>query len=269
VTAAVQRWQDRASHWRPAGELIDTRSFEVAPLGRVEAKAFTTRHHYSGTFPADRFRFGIWRGPALVGVAVFSQPVNDRALRPLPGAAIESVELGRFVLLDEVPGNGETWFLGRAFDLLRREGLVGVVSFSDPVPRRTAAGAPVMPGHVGRIYQAHNGVYVGRGAPQTLRLLPDGTAFSPRAATKIRKLERGWRYAVAQLERHGAARFDVERLAPDADARRAWVAAALVSTTRPLRHRGNHKYVWPLDRRARRALPPALPFPKQIDTETA
>jgi hypothetical protein len=44
------------------------------------------------------------------------------------------------VLLDEVPGNGETWFLGRAFRLLRQEGFVGVVSFSDPCQRTNQHG---------------------------------------------------------------------------------------------------------------------------------
>ena len=56
------------------------------------------------------------------------------------------------------------------------------------------------PGHVGIIFQAFNGVYLGRATPRTLHLLPDGTVLSDRAIQKIRKGERGWRYAAAQLE---------------------------------------------------------------------
>ncbi len=37
-----------------------------------------------------------------------------------------ATELGRFVLLDSVPANGESFFLGQCFTLLRREGLAGV-----------------------------------------------------------------------------------------------------------------------------------------------
>ena len=38
----------------------------------------------------------------------------------------------------------------------------GVVSFSDPSARTTAAGALVFAGHLGTIYAAHNATYVGR-----------------------------------------------------------------------------------------------------------
>ena len=100
------------------------------------AKAFVREHHYSGSYPAARWRFGLFRRGVLQGVAVFSHPCNDRVLTSIfPGPATGSVELGRFVLLDEVPGNGETWFLGRCFARLRREGLAGVVAFSDPCRR--------------------------------------------------------------------------------------------------------------------------------------
>ena len=83
-------------------------------------------------------------------VVVFS--LNDFAGRavtfaaPGPSLVKDAVELGRLVLLDEVPGNGESWFIARCFELLRREGIVGVLSFSDPVPRTTADGRKVLPG---------------------------------------------------------------------------------------------------------------------------
>jgi len=40
-------------------------------------------------------------------------------------------------LLDSVPGNGETWFLARCFEQMRKSDLIGVVTFSDPVPRKS------------------------------------------------------------------------------------------------------------------------------------
>ncbi|MEV4166005.1 hypothetical protein [Nonomuraea dietziae] len=81
--------------------------------------------HYSGTYPAAKLRLGLWdldaqpptdqRGsPALVGVAVLSVPTSRATLTnvfPHLEPYTESLELGRFVLADEVPGNGETWLL--------------------------------------------------------------------------------------------------------------------------------------------------------------
>jgi hypothetical protein len=95
----------------------------------------------------------------LVGVAVFSDPCSDAVLTrtfSVPPAC--AVELGRFVLLDEVEANAESHFLGRAFDVLRSRGLLGVVTFSDPVPRHSVAGDLILPGHCGIAFQAHNGI---------------------------------------------------------------------------------------------------------------
>lgn len=257
LTPVVQRWSAGRDSYRPAGEPIDTSAFDVVELEDDRtARDFVVANHYSRSYPAARFRFGLYRGADLVGVAVFSVPVNDAALNVLPGRGLERVELGRFVLVDDVPANGESWFLARAFELLRSEGIAGVVSFSDPIARTSVAGDVVFPGHVGTIYQATNAVYLGRATPRTLRILPDGTVLNARSLQKLRAGERGWRYVVEQLVRHGAQDLDV-----DGD-RRAWSQLWVEQLTRPLRHRGNHRYAWALRRRDRRHLPESLPYPK-------
>ncbi len=255
----TQRWRERRDSYRPAGEPLRTAEYDVAAIrDTATAKDFVVRHHYAASYPAARFRYGLYRQGALVGVAVYSHPVSDRVLTSVfPGAAVESVELGRFVLLDDVPANGETWFLARTFTLLKREGLVGVVSFSDPVPRTALGGQTVFLGHVGTIYQAGNAVYLGRGVTQTLRLLPDGRSLHHRAEEKIRNRERGWRYAAQTLVDHGA---DV---LTERDDPTEWLARWLPRLTRRLRHTGNHKYAWSLDPRVRRHLPPSRPYPKR------
>lgn len=248
ITAVVQRWQAQRASYRPAGETIDVRAFEVGAIaGDADAKRFVLAHHYAGTYPAARFRFGLYRGGALLGVAVFSHPCRDAVLTSVfPGAAREAVELGRFVLVDAVPANGETWFLARCFEQLRAAGIRGVVSFSDPLPRTDAGGARVFPGHIGTIYQAHNAHYLGRATARRLRLLPNGQVLSDRAVSKIRQRDQGWQYAVEQLLRAGAPAYRAEP---------AWLAAALAAATRLVRHPGNHRYAWPLDRRRSIALP--------------
>lgn len=266
ITTVTQRWRERRGTYRPAGEVIVPAHYEVAPIPDDRtARAFVEQHHYAGTYPAARYRFGLYWGGLLVGVAVFSHPMNDRVLAVFPGETIESVELGRLVLLDRVPGNGESFFVARCFEHLRREGLVGVVSFSDPVRRLCSAGRPVFRGHIGNVYQALNGIHDGRSTARTLLLLADGTVFSGRAAQKIRAGERGHEYAAMQLVRAGrAAGLRLAAPAP-ADDPRAWLARWLPLLTRPLRHPGNLRYVWGLDRAAKRHLARtvrALPYPK-------
>lgn len=251
-----QRWQNRRSSYRPSGEVIRTSEYEIDAIAHdSEARSFVEEHHYSASYPAARFRFGLYRHGKLKGVAVFSHPCNDAVLTNVFRCpALDAVELGRFVLLDEVPANGETWFLARCFELLRREPLVGVVSFSDPVPRRSVNGETVHPGHIGTIYQAFNGHYLGRGSARTLLLLPDGSILNARTVQKIRRMERGWKYAAALLEKFGAE--------PLNDDPTLWLDRWLPALTRPLRHPGNHKYGWPLQQSARKWMPASLPYPK-------
>jgi len=262
MTPAVphgQRWRDRDSAFVKPMHLFNPSAFDVEPIGldRI-AKGFVTQHHYSGTYPAARFRFGLYRRGELVGVAVFSHPCRDDVLTNVfPGTATDSVELGRFVLLDEVGFNGETWFLARAFELLRAEGLRGVVSFSDPMPRDRADGTVVFAGHMGTIYQAFNGVFLGQATRRTIRLLPNGTTFSARAAQKIRSHDRGWEYSIAQLVKAGAPPLE------DGEETREWLRTWLPRITRTRQHPGNLKYAWALNKQTRRGLPMSKPYPKR------
>jgi hypothetical protein len=259
-----QRWLEGQPSFRPPSEPIRTRDYDVALIADdTTVKRFVLEHHYEGSYPSARVRIGLYRHGELVGVAVFSTPgqplVLTNVFPTLPTAAL--AELGRFVLLDEVPGNGETWFLGQAFRLLRERGYLGIVSFSDPVARPSPTGEIVFPGHIGTIYQAHNAVYLGRSTPQTKRLFPDGRIYSQRAKSKARNGESGAGYASAILERYGAP------AAPDdPEARRAWVAEWVPKLTRPFRHRGCYRYAWTLNRRYRHLLatPDAAsqPYPK-------
>jgi hypothetical protein len=176
----------------------------------------------------------------------------------LPGLEPSAgVELGRFVLLDDVEANGETWFLARAMRLIRRElpQVVGGVSCSDPVQRVAEDGSMVLPGHVGTIYQAYNGRHVGRTGSKWLILDRWGRALSGRALSKIRLGETGHEYAYRALLAAGA-----PTRMPHEDGA-AYVARALRDGPfRRVRHPGNIVYTWALTRRVE--MRPALPFPK-------
>jgi len=69
-TSVCQRWLSGRHSWRPAGELIDPRRFEVAPVEAADAKAFVRAHHYSRSCCSLVRRHGLYAGGALVGVAV-------------------------------------------------------------------------------------------------------------------------------------------------------------------------------------------------------
>jgi hypothetical protein len=247
------RWRDTSSSLVSPDPIV-TSDYEIAAIpDDTTARAFIERHHYSGAYVAARFRFGLYRrGGELAGVAVLSVPQNEHCLdRFQLEDPIEGVDLGRLVLLDEVPGCGESHFVAECFRQLRREGIRAVVSFSDPIPRMTLEGETTLPGHVGIVYQALSARWTGRSKPDTLRLLPDGTSYHRRAMQKIRAEERGWEAEVARLQRYGAGRLDRDP--------RAWVDYWLPRITRPLRHPGNHRYAWGLDKWTRRALGPPNP----------
>lgn len=256
LIGVCQRWRLQRARYRPAGEVIPTRRYEVAIIkSDTLARQFVERHHYSGTYPAARFRTGLFRSGELVGVAVLSQPASQAALQAaLPYPDLNRAELGRFVLHDSVEANGESWFLARTWHLARIHGFDAVVMHSDPAPRTNALGDRVFAGHVGTIYQATNARYVGRTPRRTWRLLPNGAVLTAREISKLRARERGFDGVVQRLVEHGAA-------PPDGDWE-TWFARTLQATTRTFRHPGTHRYLWALDAALRRRLPGGCAYPR-------
>lgn len=267
-----QRWRQRRESWQPAksAERFDPRGYAVLPIpDDTTARRYIEAHHYSGSYVAARQRFGLFEAGRLVGVAVYSNPAGPHVLTsvlPELDPTRESVELGRFVLDDEVPGNAESWTIARCHEYLTAAGVAGVVSFADPVPRRMPDGTLITPGHVGTIYQATNAVYTGRASARTLWVLPDGTVFSETALSKIRQQRRGHEYAERILIRWGARPM---RAGEDP---RAWLREARhACRINMYRHPGVHRYVFTLGptRRARRDVLiaiPARPYPKLVES---
>jgi hypothetical protein len=266
-----QRWSGGRHSWRHTSEGgFDPARYTVDPLDETTAKTYVVTNHYSGSYPAARLRYGLFEDDVLRGVCVLGIPTSRAVLSlPLPGLEpyVESLELSRLVLADEVPANAETWFIARCFTEAAAAGVRGIVSFADPVPR-VVAGEVLFPGHVGTIYQASNAVLCGRGTPRTLLVLPTGKTLNARSIQKVRKLERGHVHVEAELVRFGAtARRDGEDPA-------AWLAGAMAAAgvTR-LRHGGNHRYVFRIGTKAQRRRTviglPSVPYPKAPDLVAA
>lgn len=156
----------------------------------------------------------------------------------------------------------ESWFLARCWKLTARRGVCGVDSFSDPVPRRTAAGELVFSGHVGTIYQASNAEYLGRTGSRRVLLLPDGGVLSERALSKVRGEERGPRLRRARaraLRRAASATRRAGRAVAEGG-----VGGRLC--VRSIVHRGNHRYGFRLGARRRLVAVglPAAAYPKAM-----
>lgn len=262
-----QRWSQRRHSWRHTSEGgFDPNRYTVEAIDELVAKSYVLEHHYSGSFPSSKFRLGMFDGDELVGVLVYSIPVRDEVLTnvfPDLEPSVQSVELGRLVLADEVPANAESWFVARCAEHAAARGVLGVVSFADPV-RRIINGRVTCPGHVGLIYQASNATYAGRGAPQTMTILPTGEVLQNRAKSKIRNQESGHEHVERKLIALGA------RAPRAGESPHAWLRQALedVGVVR-LRHRGNHRYVMALgskaQRRRLRVNVQGQPYPKAID----
>ena len=278
LTRMAIRWTHRRHTWRPLREPFDPSRFGVEPISHAAARTFVGTHHYSGSFPVALASYGLFErtGPhrtEIVGAAVFSLPIQPRAAASYGAGTTRFCDLGRFLLLDHVGGNAETWFLARAQRLLRLDGREQtqadlqqlVIAYSDPVPRQDCTGSVRFAGHFGGIYRDSAAIYLGRTKPRRIWLTPAGTVLSERALSKLRTDDRGADYAYETLQRHGAP----PRRAGEIGG--AYVARALSEGPfRALRHGGNHIYAFALGapgsrRQLRRRLERDLPRPRHTD----
>jgi hypothetical protein len=276
------RWRKGRSTYRPAHEPIDAGKFYVERVDERAAREFVITHHYSKSFPAAIACYGLFERLAphhaqLSGVAVFSVSMQPRAADAYGARGEPFCELGRFVLLDEVAGNGETWFMARALRQLgvdkqtasRSPKYTVCLAYSDPVPRTNIRGDVTHAGHVGHIYGAANAAYLGRSSPRSLWLTPDGTTLSPRAISKLRNDESGARYAYDMLISAGAPKIDPMESGSD------YVDRALrEGPFRRFRHRGNHAFIIPCGthsdrKRVREMVDKNLPRPVTLDPVSA
>lgn len=263
-----QRWRDRRDRFVPNATFIDPAIHAVDVIDCYGlAKPFVERHHYSGSFPATRLSCGLFRNGAggtseLVGVCSFAVPMNNAAIPLHTGLDdhLAGVDLGRLVLLDDVAANGESWFVSRAFRLLRREkpDILSVIAYSDPVRRISRDGAVVMPGHCGMVYQALSAECRGRSSARTDHILPNGRIISPRALSKIRSGDTGSAYASRQLTDAGAS---ARKLGESPE---AWIERLKADgSIQRRRHPGNIVYTFALTKAAKLAArgKPRIPYP--------
>ena len=273
TTAAppAMRWKMGRNFWRvDRDEGFRPADYTVDVIRYGAARAFVVENHYSRSMPVTIESIGLFHGQDLVGVATFSIPINNSVVPHYTGQQADAgAELGRFVLLDSVPYNGESFFLAAALKALKslQPQLRTVVAYSDPLPRTTHTGDVIMPGHIGCCYQASNAHYLGRAAAKTLHISPQGIALSTRAISKIRLQEHGAMSAEKMIVRLGAPPR------PFGQDPVIWIEGVLQHPEfRRVRHPGNHVYCWALGKKNERhalarRFAPGRGYPKSLDPE--
>lgn len=257
LTTRSQRWREKRSLYVDDLSVIDPRAYSVDVIEPKAARAFVALHHYLPSWPAAQLAVGLF-GPGrgcratLVGVAVFAVPAIGSVITRHAGLASDNgTTLARFILLPDVAGNGESFFLSRALGHLRREKrhLEAVVSYSDPSA-----------GHIGRIYAALSSAYRGQ-MPERTSYRIRAQPISGRTLSKIRLGERGASGAIDQLIAFGAPRLTAGETPAD------WLSR--LTRERVLsraRHPGLHAYCFELSHRARQAGAklPRKPYPTML-----
>jgi hypothetical protein len=198
-----ERWREGMAGFVPNTGTDLEKDYEVEQIGGKVAKCFVQRHHYLPNFPQIGAAYGLHtkRGGRLVGVAIWSNAARNSEVRYGRVKTNEIRDLSRLVLLDEVPGNAESFFVARAKSRYARyhqecERTFGgserepsrlrvLLSMSDPVPVSDSEGNIILPGHIGNVYQALNAYYVGRSSPKTQLVTPGGHIIAGRGYSKV------------------------------------------------------------------------------------
>jgi hypothetical protein len=187
--------------------------------------------HYSRTMPAPpRLCLGVWERGQFIGAVLFSRGACPHLLRPYGLTQYEGCELTRVALTSHVVPVSQ--IVGVAVRMVKKlcPKLRLVVSFADP-----------MQGHLGRIYQAGNWVYLGETSPDYFHVDKSGKKWHSR-----------------QVRRNGAPvkQFGEYRVMPSPD------GMQLVETL------GKHRYLYPLDPAMRAQIEPLRkPYPKTINAD--
>ena len=271
----TQRWRDGSSRFVPPDAVFDPSGHGVEEIRREDAARLLAEHHYLSTCPVAVKAYGLYHksgvSPAtLVGCAVFGMPASQATVTVRTGLPADAgLELTRFVAIDSVAFNGESYFIARALKALAaaRPSLVAIIAHSDPTPRIDRNGRWSHRGHIGQIYQASNALYLGRARARWMHIAADGAVLPDRLFSKIRR---------GGIGADGAERRLVGMGAPERPRyldRTTWLAQALTcgAFTRAL-HPGVHAYVLPVGSQARRTLARTIethPAPRALDLPMA
>lgn len=137
------------------------------------ARKFIETNHYSHKIPqAIKYRFGMYCDGTLLGIAIFSIPSNQYGVTSVFSDVTQhiGIELSRVYTVDDTPKNFESDCLAQVFRYLKTNSpYLVVISYADPNF-----------GHVGYLYQALNGIYLGKTSSEVRYISPEGALITRR-----------------------------------------------------------------------------------------
>ena len=223
--------------------------FRATPWPATSCSPTTT----AGSLPAARFRFWPLPRRPVTWVAVFSVPCQNEVLtKVFPGDPMASIELGAWC-------SSTRW--RSTVELVRLQVLANARSIGHPrrgvllrphaadLYRRARGDA----GHIGGIYQALGARFWGRAKPGSCGCSRTGPCSASGPCRRFVSARRaGIRGPPA---RRGGTPAPTE-------VNSVWLRIALASATRPLRHPGNFRYLFAVDRAVPTVYGPTLQYPK-------
>ena len=132
--------------------------WSVKRVQRNDIKSFIETYHYSGNINGciSDYCYALFdNDDNMMGAMFFGRLAMANQWKKYSDNPDDVIELRRLVCLDESPRNSESFFIGKALRLLKKEwnGKI-VVSYADPFH-----------GHTGIVYKASNFKFVGKTSP--------------------------------------------------------------------------------------------------------
>lgn len=127
---------------------MSVREFTVRRTDRKTITKFIEEWHYSGSINGciSDYCYGLYRDEDLIGAMFFGRMAMANQYKRFSDSPEKVIELRRLCCVDDTPKNTESYFIGRALRLLRKDwGRGTVVSYADKEY-----------GHQGTIYRASN-----------------------------------------------------------------------------------------------------------------
>lgn len=136
------------------------------------AKHFIEKNHYSKMLPqAIKYRFSFYSDWDFMGMAIFSIPANQHAITSefYDETQKIGIELSRVFTFNKTPKNFESYCLSQSFKYINKHSDYDlIVSYADPAFN-----------HVGYVYQALNGIYLGQTGTE-IRYMHNGKLITRR-----------------------------------------------------------------------------------------
>lgn len=142
------------------------------------ARGYIVKNHYSKTFPdSTKHTFVGYLGDKIAGIITYGMGTTKNQYLSVDEGLKdgEYLEITRVWSADSMPKNTESKLISESMKMLPKQVKL-IVTFADPSR-----------GHVGYIYQATNGIYIGQSAGGSMLVTKDGIEKHPRLISMYKK----------------------------------------------------------------------------------